>query len=244
MKIIFLMGGKTIDHGDDQYPIYMVEMNEEIILEKQLRFYKTLEPNDLIFCLKTEDVKKFNADSVIKQSANDAICVEVHGKTQGSVCTALLATEFIDCTDEVILVAADELITANLNEILSHFRAEKYDAGVIAFHSVHPRYSFARLDDNGLVCEVAEKRPISKNALASFYYFKSGHDFIECAKNVIRKDSKVNDGFYLSQTINEMILRQKAVGIGHIDNKEFFPLKSEMQLAQYMQDYWEQRENI
>lgn len=243
MKIVFLMGGESIDHKDGQYPIYMAEINKEIILERQISHYKTLNPEKMVFCVRTEDVKNFNADSVIRQSASDARCVEIIGKTSGSVCTALLAAEHIDGDEEIILVAIDELIEVDCSEILRYFRSHNYDAGVVSFRSVHPRYSFARIDENGEVCEVAEKKTISQNALASFYYFKNGSDFVDCAKNVIRKDSKINGAFYISQTMNEMILKQKKVGIHHINNHFFHPLKTEMQLAQYMLDLKEQKES-
>ncbi len=243
MNIVFLMGGGNIDHNDDSYPIYMAEMNEEIILEKQIAHYRKMNPGKMVFCVRKEDVKNFNADSVIQQSAEKAVCVEICGMTAGSVCTALLASEHIDNDEELVLVAIDELIESDPVTMIESFREEKCDAGVVSFRSVHPRYSFARTDSAGLVCEVAEKKPVSKNALASFYYFKSGHDFVECAKSVVRKDSKVNNDFYISQTMNEMILRQKRIGIHHIANQDFHPLKTEMQLAQYMLELKEQRES-
>lgn len=243
MNIVFLMGGGNIDHKDDTYPIYMAEMNEEIILEKQIAHYRKMNPDKMVFCVRKGDIKNFNADSVIRQSAEKAVCIEVCGMTAGSVCTALLASEHIDNDHELVLVAIDELIETDPVQMLEAFRNEQCDAGVVSFRSVHPRYSFARTDSSGHVCEVAEKKPVSKNALASFYYFKRGHDFIECAKSVIRKDSKVNNDFYISQTMNEMILRQKRIGIHHIANNDFHPLKTEMQLAQYMLDLKEQRES-
>jgi dTDP-glucose pyrophosphorylase len=110
------------------------------------------------------------------------------------------------------------------------------DAGIIAFTSVHPRYAFARVDDKGSVIEVATKRPISKHALVSFYYFKQGSDFVECAKETIRKDNPENGKFYISQTLNEMILMQKKVVCFKISNDKFHPLKTEKQLAQYLME--------
>lgn len=243
MNVVFLMGGERIDRNEGSYPIYMAEMNEEIVLEKQIAHYDKMNPSKQIFCVRKDDVKNYSADNVIEQSADNAVCVQINGATAGSVCTALLASEYIDNDEELVLVAIDELIETNPGEMIESFRKEQCDAGVVSFRSVHPRYSFAKIDGNGLVSEVAEKKPVSKNALASFYYFKTGHDFVECAKSVVRKDSKVNNDFYISQTMNEMILRQKRVGMHHIANDDFHPLKTEMQLAQYMLEIKEKRES-
>ena len=53
------------------------------------------------------------------------------------------------------------------------------DGGVIVFDSVHPRWSFVRVDKAGFVIETAEKRPISRLATAGFYYFRRGADFVD-----------------------------------------------------------------
>ncbi len=241
MKIVFLMGGET--SSEESYPLYMAEMNDEIILERQIRYFDDLKPQSLLFCVKQEDVKKYNAQAVIAQSSDKAICIEINGTTAGSVCTALLAAEHIDNNEEVVLVAVDEMIDSPLQPIVDYFRAQQCDAGVVAFKSVHPRYSFAAADAHAQVYEVAEKRPISKDALASFYYFKHGRDFVACAQDVIRKDNRTNGAFYISQTMNEMILRQKKVGLHRISNQQFHPLKTKMQFAQYMLEIKEQRES-
>lgn len=243
MNIVFLMGGDNINSDDYNYPIYMAEINGEIILEKQISQYKKVSEGKMLFCLRKKDIKNFNADRVIQESTEKALCVEICGITAGSICTALLASEYIDNNEELLLVAIDELVDSDPVAIIDSFRRKKLDGGVVSFRSVHPRYSFSRVDNEGLVCEVAEKKPISKNALASFYYFKTGHDFVECAKSVVRKDSRVNNKFYISQAINEMILRQKRIGMHSINNNDFHPLKTEIQLAQYMLELKEQRES-
>ncbi|PRX08319.1 UNVERIFIED_ORG: MobA-like NTP transferase protein [Martelella mediterranea] len=244
MKIVVLMGGENLDIKGERYPLYMTEFNEKLILERQIRALQTLGPSEIIFCVRRSDVQDFNVDDVIRQIAENAVCVEVSGSTTGSVCTALLAAERIDRDEEIVLVAVDELIDADLTRIVKRFREKHGDAGVVAFRSVHPRYSFALLDEDGFVCEVAEKRPVSKHALVSFYYFRKGSDFVLCAQSVVRKDRKIRDTFFISQTINEMVLRHKKVAIEFIKNDQFHPMKTEMQLAQYISQLHEQKETF
>lgn len=243
MNIVFLIGGgNNINHQNNIYPIYMAEIYDEIMLEKQITYYKKMNPCNMVFCILKDDILNFNVDKVIQQSTDQSICVEISSITAGAVCTALLAAEHLDNNDELVLVATDELITSDPVNIVKEFRHKKCDAGVVSFRSVHPRYSFAKIDNNGFVSEVAEKKTISQHALASFYYFKLGHEFIECAKNVIRKNNMVNNNFYLSQAINEMILLQKRVGIHHIPRQEFYPLKTEVHLTQYLMKFKDQGE--
>lgn len=231
------MGNSNI--GKENYPLYLNEINEVTILEQQINYALKVNPQQLIFCVKNDDLKRFHTDSVIKQIEPSAKIIPVHSQTKGSVCTALLAVEFIDNNEELILMAIDDFMDDDSLKIVNLFRKNNADAGVVSFNSIHPRYSFVSLNQNQKIVEFAEKRPISKNALVSFYYFKKGSDFVDCAKEVIRKDNAVNDSFYISQTLNEMILKQKQLTLHKINNDRFHPLKSEIQMAEYMHEYRE-----
>ncbi|WP_239375039.1 glycosyltransferase family 2 protein [Snodgrassella gandavensis] len=243
MQIIFLMGGQNFEKNREDYPLYLTEINEKLIIEKQIDYCKGLHPRKFLFCVKNEDIKNFQVDSVIKQLVPDSDIIIINGPTKGAICTALLGIDYIDNDEELILLAVDDFIEVSSENIMNFFRNDKSDAGVISFDSVHPRYSFAKLDSNGRVIEVSEKKPISKNALVSFYYFKKGSDFVESAKNVIRKDNLINGSFYLSQTFNEMILKHKKVSHYKITNEKFHPLKTEMQLAQYLTELMDIKES-
>lgn len=234
MQIIFLMGGQNFEKNREDYPLYLTEINEKLIIENQIDYCRDLDPRKFLFCIKNEDIKNFQVDSVIRQLVPDSEIITINGQTKGAVCTALLSIEHINNDEELILLAVDDFIEVSSENIMEFFRKNKSDAGVVSFNSVHPRYSFAKLDNNNCVIEVSEKNPISKHALVSFYYFRKGVDFVESAKNVIRKDNLINGSFYLSQTLNEMILKQKKVSLYKISNEKFHPLKSEMQLAQYL----------
>lgn len=239
MKIVILMSGGKFEEVEGQYPLYMTEIDGQMILQKQINYCQAMNPTQIICCVKSEEIKQFHVDDVIHQCGENMVCVPVNRATAGSVCTALLAAEYIDGDEEVILMAIDDLLEEDGLSILESFRMDGDDAGVVSFRSIHPRYSFAKVDVSGKLSEVAEKQPISKHALASFYYFKKAKDFLEAAKSVIRKDTKINGSFYISQTLNELILGQKSIGLRQISSEKFHPLKSKMQLARYVMEYKE-----
>ena len=49
-----------------------------------------------------------------------------------------------------------------------------------------------KIDEQGLVTEVAEKNPISDIATVGYYYWKQGSDFVKYAEDMIEKDIRVN----------------------------------------------------
>ena len=241
MNIMFLMGSSHIEKNDEEYPFYLTEINEKLILEQQIEYCKELKPAKHIFCVKESDIKQFRVDSVIKQIVPYAEIVPIANQTRGAICTALLGYKHIATEEELILMAVDDFVSDSSKNIVQNFRAQSGDAGIVSFKSVHPRYSFAKTDESGLVVQAEEKLPISQNALVSFYYFRHGHDFTECAMDVIRKDNPIKGNFYISQTLNEMILRQKKVVMHKIPNEAFHPLKNEQHLAQYIMELNEQQ---
>lgn len=236
MKVLILMGGKRVEGKNDNYPLYMVEIDKKMIIEWQMTRCQSLEPSEILCCVRAEDINDFHIDEIIKHNASNVTCYTIRSKTAGALCTALLAAQALDNDEELLILASNEMLEVDYLSIMNDFRKQDLDCGLVSFPSLHPRYSFAKIGKSGLVDEVAEKKPISKNALASFFYFKKGHYFVESAKNVIRKDNPLNGSFFVSQAINEMILAQKKTGVFMIEADDFHPLKTEVQLLQYMQE--------
>jgi NDP-sugar pyrophosphorylase family protein len=235
------MGGFRADTNKEDYPLYLTEINEKTILEQQVEYTNKIQPQQLLFCVRETEIKRFHLDSVIKQIDPNAIVVSIMARTKGAICSALLGAEYIDNDKELILMAIDDFMDEDSTGIVREFRKTGADAGVVSFISVHPRYSFVKTSKIGTPVEFAEKIPISKNALVSFYYFRHGRDFVECAKDVIRKDNPVNGNYYISQTLNEMILKHKKIALRQIANSSFHPLKTEAQMAEYLAEWNDKR---
>ena len=127
------------------------------------------------------------------------------------------------------------MFLANANDVINEFIEKDYDGGIVTFEDIHPKFSFVKLNSEGLVIEAAEKRPISKHATAGFYYFKKGSDFIESAISMLAKNASVNGLFYLCPVYNEMILKQKKIGVYPIERQDYFLLKTEGGIEAYKQ---------
>jgi dTDP-glucose pyrophosphorylase len=85
------------------------------------------------------------------------------------------------------------------------------DGGILTFRDTAKKWSFAKVDNNGLVTEVAEKNPISDIATVGLYYWKQGKDFVEAAEQMISKNIRTNNEFYVCPSFNEAILNGKKI---------------------------------
>ena len=74
----------------------------------------------------------------------------------------------------LVMANSDQYIEWNSNECMYAFTADEIDGGILTFNASHPKWSYARVGDNGFVCEVAEKKVISDEATVGVYYWKRG----------------------------------------------------------------------
>ncbi|MCY1740376.1 glycosyltransferase family 2 protein [Ensifer sp. SL37] len=233
MNILLLMAGEPRVQSSESYPLALTEIDGVPLIEKIMGQCQSVKYNRFIVAIQEQDIRRYRLDQVVKLLDDRAEVVVVEGLTQGAACTALLAAGLIDNMEPLLILNADEILHVSFESVVDGFERRGLDAGTIVFRSVHPRYSFVRLDEKKNVIEAAEKNPISNVATAGFYYFREGSDFVTAAKNLIRKDARQNDAFYVCPTFNELILSGKVIGVHEIEAKDYSPIKSDRQLQQF-----------
>ena len=73
-----------------------------------------------------------------------------------------------------------------------------------------------KTDENDIVTAV-EKNVISNNATVGIYFWKKGSDYVKYAKQMIKKNIRVNNEFYVCPVFNEAIQDKKIIKIKKID---------------------------
>lgn len=170
-----------------------------------------------IFLVQKEHYEKYNLKQVLNLIAPNCDIVQVDGMTEGAACTTLLAEHLIDNDKPLIIANSDQVMEWDANEAMYAFTASDIDGGIMTFKSTHPKWSYARLDEDGLVCEVAEKNPISDNATVGVYYWKHGSDYVKYAHQMIDKNIRTNNEFYVCPVFNEAIDDGKKIRPKFID---------------------------
>lgn len=234
MNILILAAGSDSPADrDDRYPLFLSELDGQLIIERLVSNLMTLSPTRLIFAIRKEDACAHHLNDIIKLLAPDAVVVELSGKTHGAACTALLTIDHMDTDDELLITSSTDLVDVALSEVVEGFRADGADGGTLVFESLHPRYSFVRLEGDGQVVEVAEKRPISRNATAGIYWFRKASDFIAGCQRMITKAGHINGRYYVSPVFNELLLQQKKIVATRIRTDQYHPVKSGKQISTF-----------
>lgn len=235
INILVPMAGRSQHFPESEYPFPkpLIEIGQKTMIEHVVANLASAASDvQFIFVLGSADCRKFHLDSTLN-IITDQQCklVKLDNDTKGAACSALMAISHIANEQPLIIANSDQLFDTPISELIQHMGGA--DAGVATFESVHPRWSYVRLDAQGYVAETAEKRPISRHAIAGLYYFRHGKDFVEAAMAMIHKDSSVNGSFYIAPCLNEMILKGKSIRTVGVDTQRYHTFYTPQKVKEY-----------
>jgi NDP-sugar pyrophosphorylase family protein len=235
LKIIIPLAGSSelFSNVGYFYPKPLIEVNGTPMIEKVLDNPLRLKVDKtFIFIIREEDSIRFHLDNALKILVPGCEVVKLANDTKGGLCSVLMAIDLIGSDDEILILNGDQLIDVELDTVYQYWKDESADAGLVSFKSIHPRWAYARVE-NEIVVQTAEKNPISNHALAGVYYFKTAKEFFNCAFNTIRNDAQINGAFYISPVINNFILNSFKVVSYKVESTQYHLFYS----PQVLQDY-------
>lgn len=244
LNILIPMGGPSqFDSEEFGYPKPLIEINGKPLIERVVDCLKQIHQGKrFVFVVNSSDCQRYHLDNVLNLiTDNHSVIIQLKRPTCGAACSALMAIEYIDNDDPLIISNSDHIIDYDLNLVLSKFQDRDVDAGTICFESVHPKWSFVRLDGDDKIIETAEKRPLSKNAIAGFYYFRKGSDFVRAAMQMIKKGAMVDGNYYTAPALNELVLGNKNLEIFRIPSTAYHNFYSPHMIREYEAQFEKQR---
>jgi HAD superfamily hydrolase (TIGR01509 family) len=187
------------------------------------------------YVVQKEHREKYNLDTLLNLITPKCNIVEVEGVTEGAACTTLLAKEFINNDQPLLMANSDQFVEWDSNEFMYKMIEQELDGGIVSFKATHPKWSFAKIDNHGYVTEVAEKNPISDIATVGIYYWKKGSDYVKYAEQMIQKNIRVNNEFYVCPVFNEAIGDGKRIKTFDVPN--MWGLGTPEDLKYYLENY-------
>ena len=170
-----------------------------------------------IFIVQKSHYEKYSLQHTLNLISPDCKIVQVDGVTEGAACTTLLAKQYINNDDPLVLANSDQYVDWDSSQYMYSCMTDDIDGSILTFNSTHPKWSYAKTNEQDFVIEVAEKKPISENATVGIYFWKKGKDYVDCAESMISKNIRVNNEFYVCPVYNEAILRNAKIKTFHIE---------------------------
>lgn len=139
--------------------------------------------------------------------------VLLDGQTEGTACTVLAAESAIPPDRPMLMTISDACIAGGIEAMLDDAAARNLDGSLAVFEDWgDPKLSFARIGADGLVVEVAEKRPISPFASSGQYHVRRPEIFFAAVRDMMAAEDRVNGEFYTCPAYNYVIRRGGRVG--------------------------------
>lgn len=124
--------------------------------------------------------------------------------TEGAACTTLLAEKHINNDEQLIIANTDQIFGWNKWQFLREI-AKPVDGAILTFRSQSPKFSYSEIGGDGFIKHVAEKEPISPHATVGVYYWRRGSDYVKYAKQMIEKNIRTNNEFFVCPVYNGAI---------------------------------------
>lgn len=224
--------GESSFFKESYFPKPLIEIKGMTMLEMVINNYKQIKNPHFIFVLGEDDCRKFHLDSSVKILSPTSEIIKLAHQTAGALCSCLMAIEYVNNEEPLIIANSDQIIDVDYLQVLDRFYDMSADAGVITFPNIHPRWSYAKKMEEEVV-EVAEKKPISRDAIAGFYYYKRGSDFVQSAESALMKRNDFEGKYYISASINELILMGKKVVFYDIEKEKYHSFYSPSKIKEY-----------
>ena len=205
--------------------------------------------NKHIFLCNKDHIEQYKIDKTLKDNYPNTKIVKVDKLTEGQACTCLLAEEDVDMNKPLLISACDNGILSDMNKFINLVSNPKIDALIITFRNNYivkrnPKaYGWVKIDKNEKVVKVSCKMSISNNplndhAIVGSFYFKKAKYFFEGAKQMIKKNIRVNNEFYVDSVMNELIKNGLNIKIFEVDKYICWGSPSDLKTYKYWQEYF------
>jgi dTDP-glucose pyrophosphorylase len=126
--------------------------------------------------------------------------------TGGQVETVLYAKHLIRPENSMIIYNIDtQFVSTRLKSKILTMKNRNIDGLLGCFESNDQNLSFIKLNEKGFVEEVKEKEKISNYASTGLYIFTKAKQFFEAGEEMILKENKVKNEYYVSEIYNMLL---------------------------------------
>lgn len=205
LNIVIPMAGRGSRFVEAGYrdPKPLIDIYGHAMIEYVVKNVTPDSDNRFIFICQKEHIENYALKEKLRDIAPGCMIIPIDYITEGAACTVLLAEEYID-TDEPLMIAnSDQFVEVSISEYLE--KMGDADGLIMTMPANHPKWSYIRYDDEGWVTLVREKEVISDQATVGIYNYRRGSDYVRYARQMIDKNVRVNNEFYVAPVYNEMI---------------------------------------
>lgn len=194
-----------------------------------------------IFITRHYDNEEYNRllNDTLKRLQPDCKIISVNFTTDGPVCSALLARQFINNDQPLIVTNCDQYTTWNAQNFLSFVDNNNARGAIVTYDSNLSNKSYVLADERWIVTKTVEKEVISNDAFTGIHYWRYGSDFVKSAEQMMMLNQRVNNEFYVAPSYNHMIANYKLYTEEYvykypIRNEQWWSLGTDSEIKEFL----------
>ena len=228
-------GSRFVNAGYEK-PKPFIDVDGMPMIERVLGNLNYPDANFILIARKDHMAREEELVESIKSKYN-ARFIGIDQLTEGTACTVLFARKYINNSHPLLIANSDQLVDIRIRSFIDDCISRKLDGSILTFidRFKDPKWSFARINQKGLVQEVQEKKVISDYATVGIYFYSKGVDYVNAAIDMIVENDRVNDEFYTCPTYNYAIRDGLKVGIYNMDFNQMHGLGTPEDLTNYIE---------
>jgi hypothetical protein len=203
----------------------------------------------LIFVALKEHLKNYPLKKVLKDEFTNPKIVSLEGATQGQAITCFLGLKDEDINSSLLIAATDNSIMYDQNKYQKLIEDKNVDAIIFTFRNhvsskSNPQmYGWVKTDYKNKATGVSVKVPISKkihkdHAIVGTFWFKKVQFFNLGLKNLIDKNIKINNEYYVDSLMGELINLGLNVKVFEVDNYLCWGTPNDYEIFIYWQSFF------
>lgn len=198
--------GSRFANAGYQTPKPLIPVGGKPMIQWVIENVRPSQPHRFIFICLAEHLTRYpEVPSTLRSLCPGCEIVTVSEVTEGAACTVLLARQYIDNHDALMIANSDQYVELSIDDYLASMEEAQADGLIMTFWSDHPKWSYCGLTEDGRVTKVVEKQVISNEATVGIYNFRHGREFVKAADEMIAANLRVNNEFYVAPTYNQLI---------------------------------------
>jgi dTDP-glucose pyrophosphorylase len=226
--------GSRFVHAGYKTPKPFIDISGQPMIKRVL---SNLYCNDAKYILIARKEHMDKEASLVKEIEENygAIFVPIDDLTEGTASTVLFARKYINNDNPLLIANSDQIVDIDINEFISDCQSRRLDGSILTFidDKKDSKWSFVKVNTDGIVTEVREKKAISNIATVGIYMYSKGCYFVDAALDMIINNDRVNGEFYTCPSYNYAIKNGKEIGIFDVSKDKMHGLGTPEDLYSY-----------
>lgn len=222
LNIVIPMAGRGSRFADAGYtdPKPLINVSGKPMIQVVVENLRPSRDHRFIFICQREHVEQYDLVNRLQAIAPGSICVPIDGITEGAACTVLLAEDYINNDDPMVIANSDQWVDASMDDYLQAWDAADTDGFIMTMTSNLDKWSYIQYSPEGDIQGVVEKVPVSDQATVGIYNFKHGSDYCKYAHQMIAEDNRSKGEFYVAPVYDYLLKEGKTIGTWSIGSDQ------------------------